>query len=407
MTSPAYELRTEAMNSTNWTESTEQTDLEGAKPPEGCVVLDTGRQGDFIPWDNPDNLFTRETEQAFDSAVALVVLPVFFLISVPTNALNIIVFYKHGIQQRINLCLFCLSIVDFFFMLYSGVYNFDTFYQKFDKSAPKFSAFFEFIINNHLGVFRGLSWVSASITAVIACERCFCVLSPLRSQTIFRTRTTAIVIAVSSLVIVGILFITTTRWSIVCVFDPLTKATSQTMYSSKFYINNKQFVDTVTGVVVLLILPVYFVTVVLVTTIVTIVKLTQMVKWREQTSSASMSPREMALTRTLIGTSALYLLCSVPSVVFGFVMLSVPDVSLHGRYSNTFKMGITVLEVCMYVNATSNFFIYCKMSSKYRETLREIFKCCVRQDVLGGQATKSESGLISNTTKSESAHSSQ
>ncbi|KAL8598200.1 hypothetical protein ACOMHN_043271 [Nucella lapillus] len=85
------------------------------QPPEGCVVLSV-KPGAFIPWDNPDNLISREVEVAVDTAVAVVFLPILFAISAPTNVLNMIVFCKHGLKERINLCLFSLSLADSLYM---------------------------------------------------------------------------------------------------------------------------------------------------------------------------------------------------------------------------------------------------------------------------------------------------
>ena len=48
--------------------------------------------GDFIPWDNPDNLVSQEVEQAVDLAVAVFFLPALLLLSVPTNVVNMLVF---------------------------------------------------------------------------------------------------------------------------------------------------------------------------------------------------------------------------------------------------------------------------------------------------------------------------
>ena len=45
--------------------------------PEGCVVLPVP---DFLPWDNPDNLISREVEQMFDMIVAVVFLNILYLI---------------------------------------------------------------------------------------------------------------------------------------------------------------------------------------------------------------------------------------------------------------------------------------------------------------------------------------
>ena len=45
--------------------------------PEGCVVL---QYSDFVPWDNPDNLMSRQVEEVFGMAVSVVFINILFLI---------------------------------------------------------------------------------------------------------------------------------------------------------------------------------------------------------------------------------------------------------------------------------------------------------------------------------------
>ena len=67
---------------------------------------------DFIPWDNPDNIISRETESIVRILKDVVFLPILFLIGGPANVINMAVFYKQGLRVRINVCLFALSLAD-------------------------------------------------------------------------------------------------------------------------------------------------------------------------------------------------------------------------------------------------------------------------------------------------------
>ena len=49
------------------------------------------------------------------------VVPILFLIGGPANVLNMAVFYKQGLKERINVCLFALSLSDFLFVLQTFV----------------------------------------------------------------------------------------------------------------------------------------------------------------------------------------------------------------------------------------------------------------------------------------------
>ena len=82
--------------------------------PPGCLVL---HYQDFLPWDNPTNVISAETEDLVRRLKDAVVLPILFLIGGPANVLNMAVFYKQGLKERINVCLFALSLADFLYLL--------------------------------------------------------------------------------------------------------------------------------------------------------------------------------------------------------------------------------------------------------------------------------------------------
>ncbi|XP_076436202.1 uncharacterized protein LOC143275809 [Babylonia areolata] len=346
---------------------------DAARAPEGCVVLSV-KPGAFIPWDNPDNLISREVEVAVDTAVAVLFLPILFSISAPCNVLNMIVFCKQGLKERINLCLFSLSLADSLYMLHSFILNMDKIYSQFTRAGPGVGPVFELVVNNHLMFIRGFNWVSGFFSMVIACERCLCVFSPLRSQTILKTKTTGVVLAVAAVLLLGMMYIGTSRWATACVFDPVTNTSSKKIYPSKFYTQHQEMVDIITGLLASLLLPGIYISVVSATTSLTFIRLRKMAAWREQTSSATMSSREVALTRMLIGVSVLYVICSTPVLALGVCLLFVPDMSLQGRYYNAFNLMVSFFELFSYINASFNFFVYCFLGTKYKETLREM--CC-------------------------------
>ena len=75
----------------------------------GCIIL---QYQDFIPWDNPDNIISFQVEDLTRRLKDVVFLPILFLIGGPANVINMAVFYKQGLKERINVCLFALSLAD-------------------------------------------------------------------------------------------------------------------------------------------------------------------------------------------------------------------------------------------------------------------------------------------------------
>ena len=111
---PLTRITTELLSndiSTNTTPSWCGVDkvTEAFQAPEGCLMI---LHSAFIPQNNPEDLVSYEACQHVWKFVNVYFLLLCVLVSVPTDAINMTVFWKHSIKVRINLCLFCLSFVD-------------------------------------------------------------------------------------------------------------------------------------------------------------------------------------------------------------------------------------------------------------------------------------------------------
>ena len=98
---------------------------------EGCKILEFDV---FIPWDNPDNLVSAEVEAFSERLKGAIVLPLLFLIGGPANVINMAVFYKQGLRERINLCLFALSLADELYLIQCMFFNGERIHRQFTTS---------------------------------------------------------------------------------------------------------------------------------------------------------------------------------------------------------------------------------------------------------------------------------
>ena len=94
-------------------------------------------------------------------------------------------------------------------------------------------------MNHNLVGFFGFAWVSQIMSAIIASERCFCVVSPLRSQSVLSTRTMAVIIVLVFIVVLGLFFLVAFRYRIVCVYEPTTGVYFKMLDSGAFYYKHK------------------------------------------------------------------------------------------------------------------------------------------------------------------------
>ncbi|KAL8623696.1 hypothetical protein ACOMHN_004761 [Nucella lapillus] len=76
----------------------------------GCRVVDM--ELEFLPWDNPDSIMSLSTQVTIYK-VGGVVLPILCVLGIPLNVVNCIVYFKLGLEERVNLLLFCLGCADF------------------------------------------------------------------------------------------------------------------------------------------------------------------------------------------------------------------------------------------------------------------------------------------------------
>ena len=165
--------------------------------------------------------------------------------------------------------------------------------------------------------FYGFTWVSQILSTIIASERCFCILRPLRSQTVLRTSTTTAIIVVINFVVVGPYFFVVSRYRIGCVYDPVSQKASMSGVAGQFYLDHQKAIDYLDTFVYGAIVPVMVIVVVMTTTIITTIKLRQAAAWRAETSSSGrMTSQEIALTKMLVGNSVLFIVCVFSLVLF-------------------------------------------------------------------------------------------
>ena len=179
-----------------------------------------------------------------------------------------------------------------------------------------------FLTNHYLLGFYGFTWVSQILSAIIASERCFCILQPLRSQTVLRTSSmTAIIVAVN-VVVVASYFLMLARYNVVCAYNPVTDSVVKTVAGSEFYLQHQKVLDVLITFVFGVGFPCVVMVVVTTTTTITAMKLRQAAAWRAGTSSSgSVSPREIALTRMLVYNSVFFIICVFPIALFRSVCL--------------------------------------------------------------------------------------
>ena len=359
--------------------------------PQDCIILGMNAT---IPWNNPNNLISLETEQLFDRIKATVLIPILFLIGFPANCINMAVFFKQGLKDRINLCLFSLALVDIVSLTVVFVFNAERLYTQFTHGKRIGEVYRYMISNNVVGIY-GIVYGSMFLSAIISTERCICVLFPLRAQRCMPTKAIGFTIAVGVSALVFTRFAVTAMYQVKCFYEMRSKRVSWQPYVNKYYFRNKAMINVLDGVFYGFLLTVGCPVIVLTTTIITAIRLTQIVRWRSQTSS-SLSSKEIGVTKMLIALSIEFFVLSIPLIVLRVFPVFQPRLRAGAEFANSFNLLVGFCEYFGNTSSAVNFFVYLYTGTKFRETLQGLIHAKVQ--VKSG--TNCKSGSTETVTKS-------
>ncbi|KAL8576467.1 hypothetical protein ACOMHN_049034 [Nucella lapillus] len=281
---------------------------------QGCLILEPKSAATT---DTFQGVASQQTKFWISVITSAGFVPLLFVVGLPGNVLSAAVFYRQGLRERINLCIFCLALADVVVLTV-------TFCLSFEEVHRFYIGPHNFFIVHFVGL-TGFIRVSMFLSAVIAAERCFCVVSPLLAQRVLSTRTLAVIIACVSLVLVaGMQVIAGHRRTEMCVYDPLTNTTSTVLTFTEFYKENKQILDFCSQIVYGTVIPVIFFVFVLVTTIITAIKLQSAHRWRQQSTSAATSAGTGSLEKNMVAMTRMLVVTSVVFVATSSTCLWVP-----------------------------------------------------------------------------------
>lgn len=136
-------------------------------------------------------------------------------------------------------------------------------------------------------------------------------------------------------------------------------------------------------------LPGLFLLIIVITTVITVISLRSAVSKRHtmttandcqqqsSKSTASLSSKEVTVTRMLIGTSVLFIVCLTPNFVGQVATFIIPDLSLNGRFYNLKMVLWCLTSLLRVVNCSVNTCIYYTLGSRFRQVLHEMCGYCI------------------------------
>lgn len=140
---------------------------------------------------------------------------------------------------------------------------------------------------------------------------------------------------------------------------------------------DKELVEKFTFLVNNFLVPVGAFLIVALCTVILSTQLRKQTEWRKaamaNAQAVRISSRNQKIVKMVVTISTLFIVCFIPSTIAMLVIAFEPDLSVNGKHVNISILILGFSYVLEGINSSVNIFIYYQMSSKYRDTFRELF----------------------------------
>lgn len=299
----------------------------------------------------------------------LFILPV-CCVGIPANIINCFVFWCQGLQDRMNLCLFSLAIVDCLHLSIAfAIFPVSSFVRFFNEILGE--KYYLKSMTTLVGVLYCSRATSGFIGVVIAVERCVCVVLPFRASTLISTKTMSILMIASFLSFQCVYV--TYPLSLEVVWSNKTKGENWYMEMTQFLSDNPILIEKFQSLFLDVAIPVANLTILVVMTTITVVKLKVAMTWRQRcvASTRTNDSDQTALTVMLVVVSVVHIVTLIPYVVCQVIYYILPDpFNASYNFYLTFK---AVSHSIPAMNSSIHIFIYYVRSSRYQLVFKNMF----------------------------------
>lgn len=332
-------------------------------PPPDTYTIEATKTSRKLISDKDRELYQCVNYYVLDSAVSM--------FGVVANVMNMVVFWKQGFNNTMNISLFALSISDCC-NLVTLLWNNVAMSGLLAKAGFKMSALEVAYLTGghpHICFTRITSWITVFITI----ERSLCIMIPMKVKGIITPRrTTVIMCAIYILIILSF----EPEYQTAYIGWKLDVKTNST-FLGLLYTNERKKSEGVVFILYSILGFVSFINVIIFTSIL-VVQLNRQAKWRrkvnaDKTRSEAISCKERKTVIMVVMIAIVLIACYAPGVLLSLVTFFEPEFSVGGQYVNAFFALWSFVFVFEALNSSVNIFIYYHMSTKYRRTFRMVF----------------------------------
>ncbi|KAI8789743.1 uncharacterized protein LOC106070052 [Biomphalaria glabrata] len=323
----------------------------------------------------PVPVLSIETYYRLVVGFVLVCLPIVSVVSVLNNALSQLTFISQGLKEHVTFTLFCLSLADFLVALASLGFVF---------SAPLLLVP---LGTGSLMTNLAFTWmrvmfsdIVVGIIVFISVERSCCVAFPFRFKLMFSIKKSIIFLAAIVFFVIGNYIPVYTTFCLDTVLDSSTNTTVFYGCSPPYSAIIFKHIGITFGTILSLACEVS-------TSISAVVmhvclrrssqlrflmKTAQDIQGSSNKSSTTLSRKEERAVKMVLVVATVYLLTSVPKVVFN-LSLAVSEEMTYGKYSLIGNIIGFTSYITGTINGTFHLFVFYRYSSLFRKTFRRKF----------------------------------
>ncbi|CAG5132744.1 unnamed protein product [Candidula unifasciata] len=323
--------------------------------------------------------------------LTIVLTSVISSLGVIANILNMIVYWKQGTKDNVNVTFMALSLWDFgvcfLSVLASACFVLEIYF-------PSPNIDYMSILYVYIAYARGLMYVlSTIVTVYLSIERCVCIILPFRIKEIFPK--SRVVLANVMFVFFGVAFIGP-AWATQGVqweFNLRHNMTRLTLWLSVNRRDIDLFVDTFNGMV----LPVVAQVLITVSAGFMIQGITKSVKFRQpsanimkskttnyneetvqatsalQSLNKAMTSKDVKLTKVIVLLAFIFFFCNLPVFLVAFIRTMIPELDIGKGQYNLYIVLYAAVYQCVLINSTVSIFVYYNFSTRYRREFLTMF----------------------------------
>ncbi|KAI8772753.1 FMRFamide receptor [Biomphalaria glabrata] len=318
------------------------------------------------------NYWSMITEYATIVNLCIFLQPV-CIVGIASNIVNILVFFRQGFQDGVNITLTSLAVSDIGALIAFQAYIINYNPLILDKNLP--------FRKDVLGLITHCTqeyFIKSSnmITAFVSLERCVSVSFPLMVKSIFTRR---VVVIANVFMLICPVFLVVIPTAIHVSFDWMFSPEMNKTFISLIFTNTSYMVASLQYYISEIFFPVFNFLTIIVCSAIIFIRLRSHSVWRKSITQSDVNKfngqKERKMTKIVIMVSLVYLALHLPNCLLYSTL--VPSIVINYRSSvhriisfiSCFTLPLQV------INSSVNIVIYYKLSTKFRKCLHNMLAC--------------------------------